>query len=141
MKKVFLVIILFFLLHFLNVKSNNYLLDDESYNIYTLSVENLSTNNIINFFSDIDVIRLYPKVNPIYKSMIGNISYKLESSDLLYEVNKFKSEYLSFIKKNSYLDYNYLYTNGINIDKIDVYISDKDLYDIINSGLSVHIIK
>ena len=133
--KLILAIIIIVLIGVVSVKSNNnyeYMVDDDSYNLYTLSFDNLSTNNFLKYFSDFDVVRIYPHVNPIYKSKVGNISYKLNSNDLSYEINLFKNNYLSLIKKNSYLDYNYLFMNGINIDKIDVYINSRELYKLIN---------
>lgn len=115
-------------------------MSNDSYDLHTLSFDNLSTNNFLNYFSDINVIKLYPYVNPIYKESIGYLVYEVRGN-LCDEISNFKEQYLNLIKKNSYLDYNYLYTNGINISKMDVYLSDKDLYDIINSGLLVHVIK
>ena len=115
-------------------------MSNDSYDLHTLSFDNLSTNNFLNYFSDINVIKLYPYVNPIYKESIGDLVYEVRGN-LSDEISNFKEQYLNIIKKNSYLDYNYLYINGINISKMDVYLSDKDLYDIINSGLLVHVIK
>ena len=116
-------------------------MSNDSYNLHTLTFENLSTNNFLDYFSNIDVIRIYPYINPIYKNNIGDIFYEVRGYDLSDEINKFEKSYLNLIKKNSYLDYNYLYTNGINISKMDVYISNKDLYNIINSGLLVYVVK
>lgn len=139
MKKVFFLFFSFFLLLFSCVKSNFFL--NDSYGIHTLVFENLSTNNIFDYFSNINIIKIYPSVNPIYKDKIGDLSYEVRGYDLHNEINNFKYNYLDIIKKNSYLDYNYLYVNGINIDKMDVYMSLRDLYEIFNSGLLVKIIK
>lgn len=116
-------------------------MSNDFYNLHTLTFENLSTNNISLYFSNINIVKIYPYVNPIYSDKIGELFYEVRGYNLSDEINNFKEKYLNLIKKNSYLDYNYLYTNGINISKMDVYISDKDLYDIINSGLLVHVIK
>lgn len=137
MKRILLIIIVFVLINIVSARFYNYDLNDDSYNLYVLYTDNLSTKNIVNYFSDIDVIRIYPRVNPIYKNNIGNVSYKINSSDLFYEINMFKEEYLSLIKKNSYLDYNYLYLNGIDIERIDVYISNNDLYKLLSSDLII----
>lgn len=135
-------ILFFFLLFlfFIGVKANSYLLNEDSYDLHTLSFDNLSTNNFLDYFSDISVIRLYPYVNPIYRESIGDLVYEVRGN-LSDEINKFKEQYLNIIKKNSYLDYNYLYTNGINISKMDVYVSDKQLNNILNSGLLVYSVK
>lgn len=132
MKKIFFFVffICLFSIFKIESKSNyNYLKNDESYNIYSVSMDNLNTKNIVNYFNNIDVIEIYPLVNPIYKSRIGNVSYKLRGGILNNEISLFTNYYLSLIKKNSYLDYNYLYINGIAIDKVDIYISGRDLYN------------
>lgn len=140
MKKIIVLSFSFFIIFSISIKSN-YLLDNDSYDEYTLVFENLSTNNILDYFSDIDIIKIYPYINPIYKDRLNDLSYEVRGYNLLNEINIFKNKYLDIIKKNSYLDYNYLYVNGINIYKMDVYMSSKDLYDILNSGLLVQIIK
>lgn len=101
MKKIFLVIIIIFLISVTNVSSNSYdyLISDDSYGLYSLYVDGLNTNNFFSFFSDINVIRIYPYINPIYKDRIGNVSYKIDSFNLYYEINTFKNKYLSLIKK------------------------------------------
>lgn len=135
MKKLFIVII--FLLFIFSVKS--YSLNSDSYRVRSLYFSNLSTNNIIDYFSDKVVIRMYPRINPIYKERIGDVSYKVQGDSLSSELDLFRDKYLSFIKKNSYLDYNYLYMNGISIDRLDVYISDDDLNNLVNSDLVFYV--
>ena len=124
-----------------NVKTD-YAIGDDSYDIHSLSFGNLNTNNFLNYFSDIDVIRIYPYINPIYKDSLGYVSYKMNGVDSGSDIERFKESYLSLIKKNSFLDYNYLYVNGINIGRIDVYLSDEQLDDLINDGsLIISVIK
>ena len=53
------------------------------------------------------------------------------SSNIDKEINVFRQNYLEFIKKNSYKDYNYLYVNGIDISKVDIYISGSKLYKLL----------
>lgn len=142
MKKIFLVIIIIFLISITNVKSNfyDYLISDDSYGLYSLYVEGLNTNNFLSYFSDINVIRIYPYINPIYRDRIGEVSYEFDSSNISYEIEIFKNKYLSLIKKNSYLDYNYLYLN-INIDRVDVYMSGSDLYNFLSNFNLVFTVK
>lgn len=135
MKKILLLIFLCFLLCVVSVSSGDkysYLLSDDSYNLYIVSIDNLNTKNFSSYFDGINVLRLYPKINPIYKNMIGNVSYKFSSNNISNEINLFNNYYLSMIKKNSYSDYNYLYINGISIDKVLIYISGTDLYNFLN---------
>lgn len=142
MKKIFLVIIIIFLISITNVKSNfyDYLISDDSYGLYSLYVEGLNTNNFLSYFSDINVIRIYPYINPIYRDRIGEVSYEFDSFNISYEIEIFKNKYLSLIKKNSYLDYNYLYLN-INIDRVDVYMSGSDLYNFLSNSNLVFTVK
>lgn len=145
MKKILLLIFLCFLLCIVSVSSSDkysYLLSDDSYNLYFVSIENLNTKNFLSYFDGISVVRLYPSVNPIYKNMLGDISYKFFSNNISHEINSFSNYYLSMIKKNSYSDYNYLYINGISIDKVLIYISGIDLYSFLNrTGASVTFVK
>lgn len=131
MKKILLIITICILLSIVSVKSyNRYkeLQNDNSYNIYTVSIDNLNTENFTNYFKNIEVVKIYPQVNPVYKNILGNISYKFSSNNIQNEINSFKKYYLSAIKKNSYSDYDYLYFNGINIDKVSIYTSGNELY-------------
>lgn len=141
MKKIFLVITFFFISVFY-VKSDSYdYLINESYGLYSLYLEGINTDNFLSYFSDINVVRIYPYINPIYKNRIGDISYKFDRFNKSYEINSFRNMYLDLIKKNSYLDYNYLYLNGISIDRVDVYMSGIDLYNFLNNSNLVFTVK
>lgn len=140
MRFLYLLIILFLFICGYDTKSDSSI-NDDSYNLHSLSFSNLSTNNFFNYFSNIDVVRIYPYINPIYSDRIGDIYYDFSYGDIVYNFNLFKKKYLSLIKKNSYLDYNYLFVNGFNIDRVDVYLSNKQLYDLSNSDLIFNIIK
>ena len=142
MKKIYTVILLLTIICIPNLKSNNNYIKEDCYEMHKLGFNNLTTNNIQNYFSKIQIKKIYPYINPIYKNKIGELSYEITGNNLKNEIDKIKDKYLNTIKKNSYKDYNYSYTNGINISKMDVYISQKDLYDIINDNkLLVQIIK
>lgn len=132
-KKILLLIFVCLLFGIISVSSNDsYYIRDDSYNIYSISINNLNTKNFFSYFDGICVIRIFPKINPIYKNVLGNLSYKFSSTDINSEISLFNKYYLSIIKKNSYSDYNYLYINGIDIDKVFIYISEKDLYNFLN---------
>jgi hypothetical protein len=144
MKRLFFVIAVIFFISISCIKSNNYseFLDDDSYNLYSLFVEDLSTNNFLDYFSNLNVMSIYPYINPIYQKNVGEFYYKIKSAYLSYEIDSFRSEFLNLIKKNSYMDYNFLFINGIKISRVDVYMSGNDLYNFLNnSGLVVRIEK
>lgn len=124
-------LVIFFFLFIISVKSNR--LSDDSYSLRTLTFSNLSTNNIYDFFSDIRIVRIYPYINPIYKDRVGELVYDVDYS-LYNSIERLKYDYFDIVKRNSYSDYNYFYLNGINIYKMDVYISNKDLYNILSDG-------
>ena len=144
MKKALLLLVLF-LLSVVTVSSSDrysYLLSDDSYNLYYVSIDNLNTLNFFSYFKGFNVIRVYPYVNPIYKNMIGEVSYEFSSNNINNEINLFNRYYLDLIKKNSYSDYNYLYINGIFIEKVLVYANGPDLYSFANRvNSSVRIFK
>ena len=140
-------IFLFFLLFLCFISSKtadySYLINDDSYKVYTLSIDNLNTKNFSDYFSDINIIGIYPSINPVYKKGIGDLYYKFSGANNSFEIDSFVEKYLSFVKKNSYSDYNYLYINGIGIDKIDIYTSGNDLYNFIsnNKNLLINIME
>lgn len=137
MRKIFVIVIILIIFSIMSIESKNdysYLLKDDSYNVYRLQINNLSTKNIINYIDKLDIVSIYPSVNPIYREQIGDIVYQVKSDDIKTEVDNFKNNYLKIIKKNNYSDYNYLYVNGINIKAIDVYMNSHEMYDFLNSN-------
>ncbi|MBP3919947.1 MAG: hypothetical protein J6D28_00085 [Bacilli bacterium] len=137
MKKVFIITIILIIFSIASIKSKseyNYLLKENSYNLYKIKIKNLNTKNINNYIDKVNIKKIYPKINPIYKEKIGNIAYQINSSNMKLEIDEFKRKYLNIIKKNNYSDYNYLYANGIDIEAIEVYMNSKDLYYFLNSN-------
>ena len=141
MRGIYILIIIMFLFFYSYDTKSDYVVDNDSYTLHSLVFANLSTGNFLNYFSDIDVIRIYPYINPIYKNSLGDVSYEIDGLDLETNIERFRRNYLSLIKKNSYLDYNYLYVNGININRVDAYLSDVQLSNLINSDLIINVIK
>ena len=144
MKKIFLLLIICILLSTMTTKS--YIIyhipkNDNLYNIYTISIENLNTKNFTNYLKKTKINKIYPKINPIYKNMIGNISYKFKTNNINQELNTFKKSYLELIKKNSYTDYNYIYVNGINIEKVEIQATEEEINKIINETKAKLILK
>lgn len=135
MRNILLFVFFFLFFIFVSAFSDNrflYLKDDYSYDVYSVKIEGLSTNNFLKIFDGIKVIRIYPFVNPVYKKFIGNVFYSFKKNSMSDDLDLFRSSYLSLIKKNNYSDYNYLYINGIEIDKVDIYINGHDLYNFLN---------
>lgn len=142
MKKLFLFFLFIISFSFINISSDNkyiYLRNDDSFNIYSISIDNLNTKNINKYLSDFKVLKVNVDVNPLYKNILGDVSFNLQSDDLVSEMEILKSNYLSLIKKNSFLDYDYLYINGIKISDVLVYTSGRKLYDFsLNNNVKIN---
>lgn len=135
MKKIFIILIICILLSTITTKSYNIYhipKNDNLYNIYTVSINNLNTKNFKKYFNKTKINKIYPKINPIYKNIIGNVSYKFKTNNINEEIDTFKKSYLKLIKKNSYSDYNYLFINGINIDKVEILATEEEINDFLN---------
>ena len=132
MRKILVIIFFILFLSITTVYSNDfysYLKSDDSYRVYTITIEGLNTKNIYNYLNDVKILRIYPRINPIYKDKIGNVFYQFRGVD---DIEIFTKEFLKLIKKNSFDDYNYSYICGVDIEKLDVIIKGSELYDLIN---------
>ena len=132
MRKILVIIFFILFLSITTVYSNDfysYLKSDDSYRVYTITIEGLNTKNIYNYLNEVKILRIYPRINPIYKDKIGNVFYQFRGVD---DIEIFTKEFLKLIKKNSFDDYNYSYICGDDIEKLDVIIKGSELYDLIN---------
>ena len=132
MRKILVIIFFILFLSITTVYSNDfysYLKSDDSYRVYTITIEGLNTKNIYNYLNEVKILRIYPRINPIYKDKIGNVFYQFRGVD---DIEIFTKEFLKLIKKNSFDDYNYSYICGVDIEKLDVIIKGSELYDLIN---------
>lgn len=104
--------------------------EDYEYSMYILEFpnKNLSTNNLEDYFNDIQIIWLYPYINEIYKEKINYKKYFFEPISLDENINKFKTNYLNYLNKYGYktdaLNYQ---ISGIKIDRIKVYSKESDI--------------
>ena len=102
----------------------------EEYNIYVLdlSKEQVTTNNITNYFDDIKILEIYPYINPIYKKFIKK-SYTFNTSiSTKKNISNFIVEYMNQLKQNALTSEMVLFNlNGIKIDKIKVYTSKNQI--------------
>ena len=95
--------------------------------------------NYIIYIYIIEEIISFIVINPLYIDRTGIISYRVGNMSLSDEVNIFRNKYLSFIKKNNYMDYKSLYMNGIGIDRMDVYMNDIDMDFLNNTDLEFYV--
>jgi len=102
---------------------------EEGSQIFYLIIPNLTTRNIDNYFNDqSDIIGIYPYVNPLYKKRIGNMFFSFDSKSLNNNITRFISYYKNILRKNNFnndlimVDY-----NGVNIDKVKLYMDSNEL--------------
>ena len=104
--------------------------DDYEYSMYILEFpnKNLSTNNLEDYFNDIQIVYVTPYVNELYKSKIKYNQYFFEPISLKENINRFITSYLNHLNNFGYqkdaLDYR---INGIKIDRIKVYSKESDI--------------
>lgn len=102
--------------------------------IIYLSIPNLNTRNINNYFNeDNNIIGIYPYVNPIYKNKMGNMFYNFKKKSLTDNINAFTKYYKEILSRNNFnndlimIDY-----KGINIEKIKLYMRREEIETFMN---------
>ena len=103
--------------------------EDEDYGIYEIYFEKgeLNTNNILNRFKDIQVLTIYPYINPIYSEKIKLKSYSFQND---FDIEKFKNKYIKELEesgfKNEAVNIN---LEGISLVKVKVYSKESILQE------------
>ena len=131
MKKI--IIMLLFLLLIKNSfnDTNSVFLEKIEYsNLYEITcLNNISTNNFLNYFNDIKIIWIKPKINILYKNKMLRFNkyyFKEISNDK--NIKNFKNEYIKYVNKIGYKNESLkLKTSGIMIEKIKVYLNEENL--------------
>lgn len=136
MKKVIIVFgILLVSILIINKKDNTILVNttldniEEGSQIFYLTIPNLNTKNFSNYFNDeSDIVGIYPYVNPLYKNRVGNMFFIFDSKSLNSNMTRFIKYYKNILQKNNFnndlvmIDY-----NGVNIEKVKLYIEVNEL--------------
>ena len=103
--------------------------EDEDYSIYEIYFEKgeLNTNNILNRFKNIQVLTIYPYINPIYSEKIKLKSYSFQND---FDIEKFKNKYIKELEesgfKNEAVNIN---LEGISLVKVKVYSKEAILQE------------
>lgn len=144
MKKCFILVVILFLIIVCNNSSEQtemvfeYNKDDML--TVNIIIPGLSTKNFEKYFDEyMEIIGIYPKINLIYKNKVGNIFYSFNRNNIKEDLLSFTKYYKSILKKNNFnsdlilSDY-----NGINIEKVRVYLTYEKLNEILKecSGCS-----
>lgn len=132
MKKILLIILLILILVMSNkedtiVVSNE--VDNDEMITVLVYIPGLTTNNFNNYFDDtVEIIGIYPKVNVLYKEKIGDMFYQFNMSNVKKDINNFTKKYKKVLQTNNFTnDLILINYNGIGIEKVKVYISNKNL--------------
>lgn len=131
MKKIIIILIILFLIKFSYNDTQSVFLSKVEYsNLYEITcLNNISTNNFLNYFNDIKIIWIKPKINILYKDKMLKFNkyyFKEISNDK--NIENFKNEYINYIKKIGYKSESLkLKTSGIMIEKIKVYLNEENL--------------
>ncbi len=96
-------------------------------------IPGLNTKNFEDYFDDyVEIIGVYPKINLVYKNKIGNIFYTFNQNNMKDNLSSFTKYYKNILRKNNFMsdlvlsDY-----NGINIEKVRVFLTYQKLNEIL----------
>ncbi|HPF83347.1 MAG TPA: hypothetical protein PLV83_04205 [Bacilli bacterium] len=125
MKKILLIIFILMILFLLRKEKSIIVFNelDVDSNAYYIIMDNLNTNNFNDYFKGLEVLCIYPNINPIYENKI-KLNYIYDN------INNFKIFYINSLKdKGYYIEANKYLLNPIIIRKVLVY---GDIIDIKN---------
>ncbi len=142
MKKYYLLFILMIIIILLvkEEKIVSVFYDYNSYDIYYLDFRNtnLTTENFSEYFNDkIDILKITPHINKIYKNKFKFDEYLFDYSSYNNNIKIFKEEFLKELKIINYDDYVKCKINGIKIDMVKVYSNKEDILKIIRKDKNV----
>ena len=142
-KKIVIFCLIFFIIICIVINSNKesaqavFNSQDNNYDIFILDIskENITTNNIYNYFNDIKILEIYPYINPIYQKYLDIKSYSFNTVlSNKKNISNFITEYNKELNNNGLNNEMIkININGIKIDKIKVYTSNKDINNLINN--------
>ena len=102
-------------------------------NFYEITfLNNISTNNFLEYFNNIKVIWIKPKMNLLYSDKLNKFNkYYFKEISNSKNISNFMNRYLKSLDslgyKNEVLK---LKTSGIMLDKVKVYLTDDELYNL-----------
>ena len=143
MKKICLIILLLVSIFLFNRKEKiiSVFSTDDYYEIYYLDFRNtnLNTENFLNYFSDdsIDILKIEPYINPIYKNKFDFNSYLFDYSSKKNNIKNFKNKYLEKLKQINYNDYFLYRVEGIKINLVKVYSNEEGIKRILKMDKNV----
>ena len=107
--------------------------DEEEMLTANILISGLNTKNFENYFDDyVEIIGVYPKINLVYRNKIGNIFYTFNQNNVKDDLSSLTKYYKNILRKNNFIsdlvlsDY-----NGINIEKVRVFLTYQKLNEIL----------
>ncbi len=100
---------------------------------------NLNTENFLDYFDndDIDILKIEPYINPVYKNKIDFDTYLFNYSSKKNNIKIFKNIYLEKIKNINYDDYCFYRIKGVKIDLVKVYSTEENIKKILKKNKNV----
>ena len=137
MKKfLILVVILFLIIVCNNASEQTQMVFDyngEGMLTANILIPGLNTKNFEDYFDDyVEIIGIYPKTNLVYKNKIGNIFYTFNQNNMKDDLLSFTKYYKNILRKNNFMsDLVLSVYNGINIEKVRVFLTYQKLKEIL----------
>jgi len=142
-KKITLCLTLITLLTLLSISKErtelayNEITNDSEYTQIYLTFENniLNTNNFEDYFKDIEVLKVYPYINPVYAGRIkANYSYSFTHNNHNYDLERFKNNYINTLRNIGLIsEANEYQVRGVIIKKVLIYSNLDNIKEIINN--------
>jgi len=115
----------------------NEITNDSEYTQIYLTFENniLNTNNFEDYFKDIEVLKVYPYINPVYAGRIkANYSYSFTHNNHNYDLERFKNNYINTLRNIGLIsEANEYQVRGVIIKKVLIYSNLDNIKEIINN--------
>ncbi len=139
MKKIIILFLSIIIIFSISKASTKEVFNEYDYNIYYLDFReaNLTTENFNEYFNNIDILKISPYINPIYKNKFKFDEYLFDYSSYDNNIKKFKESFLKELKLINYSDYINCSIKGIKIDMVKVYARKSDINKIINKDKNV----
>ncbi|MFA5603271.1 MAG: hypothetical protein WDA12_00225 [Bacilli bacterium] len=114
---------------------------ENEYDIYNLTTKDITINsrNINKYFSgtNIKVLGVYPKINYLYEKRLSNKLnyYQFKETTINKNIKKFEESYKKILDQSGFkTEINKVELSGINLVKIKIYCSNKELKELLNNN-------
>lgn len=123
-----------------SLKQEHVLLQEpDTYQMFYLKFEKgLDTNNIEELLKDQTILKMSPRINPIYRDKISTFYYHIGSGTMNYQISQFINYYAQKLENNGFKsDALKARTSGVAIDVVMVYMSNQNMYQFLQTHPTV----